>query len=243
MKYHFKNYHFFRNTLDIVNTTDTYKVYFDNGEPLEWTGSVLCIVNPKSSCKRILESWFSRNWDWGNGIYTINPAWESFQVYCDMITDWGGWTQIAFEDYNTPVSWWSGTNTITQCWEFWNILWWYWVISVDSNSKTFDLENIPYDKIRVSVDFIKIDSWDHEFVTIKWNWVDLYSDSFWNFGPENICWNQTHVASHNWDEEKIPLIFNLDNSSNTFNLNIWTTLNQPSTDESYWIDNLKILIK
>ncbi len=45
-----------------------------------------------SSCKSILDSWWS-NWNW---TYTIDPEdnWTWYEVYCDMTTDWWGWTLI-----------------------------------------------------------------------------------------------------------------------------------------------------
>jgi len=74
--------------LDIVNTTLEYSAILSEDEIITWTGSSLLVVNPKSSCKRIKQTGWS-NW---NGVYTISPVGEDYDVYCDMETDGGWWT-------------------------------------------------------------------------------------------------------------------------------------------------------
>lgn len=57
--------------------------------------------NPEGKC--------SYTGDTGNGIYRIDPDGSgpgtAFDVYCDMETDGGGWTLVAAQYENNPVSW------------------------------------------------------------------------------------------------------------------------------------------
>ena len=47
----------------------------------------------------------------GNGFYTINPSGSrNIVVYCDMITDGGGWTQVV-QQYERSISPWLGGGT------------------------------------------------------------------------------------------------------------------------------------
>jgi len=78
--------------LDILDTSwVSYTSHISDDEKIEGADSTLSVVNPQASCKRIKQTGWARS----NGIYTISPVWEDFQVYCDMETAWGGWTMGA----------------------------------------------------------------------------------------------------------------------------------------------------
>jgi prepilin-type N-terminal cleavage/methylation domain-containing protein len=78
--------------IDISTITENYTAVLDTTDTITGTGNVIRQINPIASCKRILESWLSK----GSKTYIINPDWTDFQVYCDMTTDWGGWTKIEY---------------------------------------------------------------------------------------------------------------------------------------------------
>jgi len=80
-------------SLDILKSdlSSNYELYLDDTESYTWTW--MTVMNPKASCKRILELWNARRWDRADWVYKINPTGDNeFEVYCDMTTDWGGWT-------------------------------------------------------------------------------------------------------------------------------------------------------
>ena len=88
------------NEIDIKNTTSNYSIVTNN-KVITWnkeiiSGEIDFRFNKIKDCRAILYNW---NSTW-NDFYTINPTWidwEEFEVYCNMKTDWGGWTKISAE--------------------------------------------------------------------------------------------------------------------------------------------------
>ena len=81
-------------TIDLSSAPSWTKSILSNWETQTWS---LTSINPLASCKRLYETRWKRE-DW---VYTIDPEWNWtwFKVYCDMNTDWGGWTLIeAYKD-------------------------------------------------------------------------------------------------------------------------------------------------
>ena len=82
-------------------------------ECTDWYTWVNCDVAP--SCSEILAN-DSTATDW---VYTIDPEsnWTGFEVYCDMTTDWGGWTLVATmpknQRWKASVSDYSSTPVLT----------------------------------------------------------------------------------------------------------------------------------
>ena len=93
--------------IDIQSNTQNYWVIVDklkkwDSDFVSW--ELAFRVNFLQSCNAILKSWNSK-WD---DIYTINPTWvnwEQFDVYCDMTTDWWGWTLLLTSDSESTAFW------------------------------------------------------------------------------------------------------------------------------------------
>ncbi len=90
--------------IDIESNTQNYSLIIDNKINI-WDNDYLknnlsFRINETQSCRSILLNGNSK-WDW---IYIINPTgvnWEEFKVYCDMKTDWWGWTVVLSDNLKT----------------------------------------------------------------------------------------------------------------------------------------------
>ncbi len=95
--------------IDIQTNTQNYALIMDDfiqiSENNLLKNQLSYKINFQESCKAIILSWNSK-WD---GKYVINPTgilWDEFEVYCDMTTDWGGWTLIAHAQWEDTTVYW-----------------------------------------------------------------------------------------------------------------------------------------
>jgi len=92
--------------LDVVDTTDTYMAHVSDELTVIWSGAILrpialSMMNWKNykSCKALYRWEFLSHSN--DDYYYIKPEWYSkFKIYCDMTTDWGGWTRYVNIKWN-----------------------------------------------------------------------------------------------------------------------------------------------
>lgn len=147
------------------------------------------IVN--SSCKTILESWYS-TWDW---IYSIDIDWiwweVPFNVYCDMTTDWWWWT-LLFRWINPS----SAFKASEVCW-----------LTSNFKSSTNDINNYPVFKSGIAnfwTECLYINNnttWNNTFWWVRWNkWAHENSPlNVWFQGFSSVKWtSHTFWMQSNW---------------------------------------------
>ena len=171
--------------LDIETTADTYWLIIQNSTSIQkWDKEFLTSeldfkIHTKWSCKNILLNGLSK-WD---GIYKINPTWnDEMEVYCDMTTDWGGWTLVSNSKNKivNGIKWWIFNDKISD---------WNYLIT----------ENIQWDNLLLSC----IDNWVEKILKVT-NQSDCIKSMF-SLTPEFwICnvglnWEKNYSIIKNWE--------------------------------------------
>ena len=180
--------------LDILTAAGNYNLYLDNDYFSTWTWIILAWLLENANCKRI-KYFKNKSKDWK---YNINPTWVwEISVYCDMTTDWWGWTMIANADgegitvYNyTDIINWNSTNSnncslteecISESWEniiSWDSLMvytrWYKVKWTECNDKKKSIKG--YSELAF-LNPITNDTWDDLTKWAHWKCDNLFEVS------------------------------------------------------------------
>jgi len=125
-----------------------------------------------------LELWNARRWDKADWVYKINPTGDNeFEVYCDMTTDWGGWTLIANIDDSSLTTW--EARNYTNTWTTKNVFSQNWYSYAYNKLKLWydfrmDIKNS--DIMENNQDWIVLIDWIHSSTY----WKTLYSIWNWN---------------------------------------------------------------
>ena len=177
----------------IVMPTNTWAVVIN-----KWTSA----TDAWTSCLQLKNNWVTASW-----TYWINPTWTStwsLQAYCDMSTDWGGWTLVQLWKANnssnlmTSNSVWNLNSSnpaisskfsrpimshIAKSWtrtmRFGHSLYWYVYVWSLSDS------------------ILDIWIWTYDY---RWYWAVMIP----NIASETYNWTRTNTTRFAWPLQSIP---------------------------------------
>merc|ERR1712019_53255 len=107
----------------------------------------------------------------------------------------------------------------------------------NTKAKSHDIKktykNLPDGTYTVSLDFIKIDSWDNENAYVQVNGKTCWQKKLAGSGKQ-VCGSK----NGGWNEDRIKVSCTAPAVNNQFTVRVYTQLNSAANDESFGIDNV-----
>ena len=169
----------------------------------------------------------------------------AFAVECDM-TD-GGWTVLHDEDFSagTNAGWLDGgsaisVDTSSNCASTWsNYLGGYNSLGGSQEAtQTFSTFGVSHTEARTELDYLVIDSWDNEAGRVELDGNKLWNKNYrYSHAPSNVCGGGFKDHGPQAVDETLA------HTAASVTVRLSSTLNQPSHDESFGLDNVRISIR
>jgi hypothetical protein len=207
------------------------------------SGTLRCLQVAGTSCADIL----SRDASAASGSYLIDPdgtgGADPLVVTCDMTTAGGGWIVVSTETFpSDPAPGWSDgrVDATSACaTAYSSMLGGVGLFGQGADtSRTYDLHGLAHSQAYVSLDYVVIDSWDGENAIVNVDGSNVYTHAF------DAANGSVNVCGVPWLENgPQQVVAQLAHSADSLTLEVTSTLDQDASDESFGVDNVRILIR
>ncbi len=176
-----------------------------------------------------------------DGDYWIDFDGTPTQTSCDMTADGGGWTLIFADDFEAaPSAGWSISTTYA-CAGWSNILGGYGTLSGGEVGITVDTWAIAHSDLWLTLDYVKLDSWDGELAYVEVDATRLWSQNLNYYEGSEVCgWNRGWSGSY---DDLHAISVTTPHTGGSAELVAGSTLDQDAGDESFGIDDVVAWIR